>query len=100
MYSIQYTRTVKSLQLGLEPDKQNKNLPDPLHRLRKTVDLNFQEIKYPDVTHIIIRITPDSLENYITINVDLYSYNARLVPIRSTLPLLKNLFIIPQTKKV
>ncbi|XP_060811024.1 GPI inositol-deacylase isoform X1 [Bombus pascuorum] len=84
---------------GWNLTNRTRILPDPLHRLRKTVDLNFQEIKYPDVTHIIIRITPDSLENYITINVDLYSYNARLVPIRSTLPLLKNLFIIPQTKK-
>lgn len=74
-------------------------LPDPLHRLRKTVDLNLQEIKYPGVTHIIIKITPDSLENYIIINVDLYSYDTRFVPIKSTFPLLKNLFIKPRTQK-
>ncbi|KAK9296931.1 hypothetical protein QLX08_009191 [Tetragonisca angustula] len=84
---------------GWNLTNRTRILPDPLHRLRKTVDLNFQEIKYPGVTHIIIKITPDSLENYITINVDLYSYDTRLVPVKSTFPLLKNVFIKPRTQK-
>lgn len=74
-------------------------LSDPLHRIRKTVDLNLQEIKYPGVTHIVIRITPENLEKYVTINVDLYSYDTRFIFIKNNLFLLKNLFILPQIKK-
>lgn len=74
-------------------------LSDPLHHIRKTVDLNLQEIKYPGVTHIIIRITPDDLEKYVTINVDLYSHDTRFIFIKNNLSLLKSLFNLPQIKK-
>ncbi|KOC65133.1 GPI inositol-deacylase, partial [Habropoda laboriosa] len=83
---------------GWNLTNRTRILPDPLHRLRKTVDLNLQEIKYPGVTHIVIRITPDDLEKYVAVNVDLYSYEARLVPTWGSLPLLKSLFIKPQIK--
>ncbi|XP_012138951.2 GPI inositol-deacylase isoform X2 [Megachile rotundata] len=66
---------------------------DPLHRLRKTVDLNFQEIKYPGVTHIIVRITPEDLDNFVAVNVDLYSYDTRVIPIKSELSILNKLLV-------
>lgn len=74
-------------------------LPDPVHYLRKTVDLNLQEIKYPGVTHIIVRIDQKNFKKYVEVNVDLYSYNTRLIPIRGSIPLLKNLFVRPKVKK-
>ncbi|XP_076243690.1 GPI inositol-deacylase [Calliopsis andreniformis] len=76
---------------GWNLTNRTRILPDPLYRLRKTVDLNLQEIKYPDVTHIIIKMTSNDLEKFIAVNVDLYSYDTRLVPIRGNIPLLKNL---------
>ncbi|XP_034175717.1 GPI inositol-deacylase [Osmia lignaria lignaria] len=72
---------------------------DPLHRLRKTVDLNLEEIKYPGVTHIVVRITPDDLENYVEVNVNLYPYDTRVIPVRGGLPVLKNLFTKSQVRK-
>lgn len=84
---------------GWNLTNRTRILSDPLHRIRKTVDLNLQEIKYPGVTHIVIRITPDNLEKYVTINVDLYSYDTRFIFIKNNLSLLKNLFILPQIKK-
>ncbi|KZC05018.1 GPI inositol-deacylase, partial [Dufourea novaeangliae] len=84
---------------GWNLTNRTRLLPDPLHRLRKVVDLNLQEIKYPDATHIVVRITPDDLEKYVSVNVDLYSYDARLVPVKSSVPLLNSLLIRPQVKK-
>ncbi|CAL7936022.1 unnamed protein product [Xylocopa violacea] len=81
---------------GWNLTNRTRILPDPLHRPRKTVDLSLQEIKYLGVTHIIVRITPNSLEDYIAVNVDLHSYDTRLVPIGSTL---KNLFRKPKIKR-
>ncbi|CAK9833286.1 GPI inositol-deacylase [Anthophora retusa] len=83
---------------GWNLTNRTRILPDPLHRIRKTVDLNLQEIKYPGVTHVIVRITPDDLEKYIAVNVDLYSYDARFIPIWGSSPLLKSLFVKPQPK--
>ncbi|KAG7202383.1 hypothetical protein KM043_018700 [Ampulex compressa] len=40
--------------------------PDPLHRNRKIADLNLKEIKYSDITHIVVRIHPDDLDKYVT----------------------------------
>ncbi|XP_053973079.1 GPI inositol-deacylase isoform X1 [Hylaeus volcanicus] len=84
---------------GWNLTNRTRMLPDPLHRLRKTVDLNLQEIKYPGVTHIIVRITPDNFEKYVAVNIDMYSYDTRLVPIMGIVPLLKNFYVKQQAKK-
>ena len=84
---------------GWNLTNRTRILPDPLHRLRKTVDLSLREIKYPGATHVIIKITPGDLEKYVAVNIDLYSYDTRLVPIRGSVPLLKTLLPRPKAKR-
>ncbi|XP_076379241.1 GPI inositol-deacylase isoform X2 [Megalopta genalis] len=74
-------------------------LPDRLHRPRKIVDLNLQEVNYPGATHIVVRITPNDLDEHVLVNVDLYSHEARYVPIKRSMPLFNILFKKPQIKK-
>lgn len=66
--------------------------PDYLYRLRRVVDLDTQEIKYPDVTHIVIRIPLEDLKNNIIITVDAYSHEKRILPIKRRSWTIKNLF--------
>lgn len=84
---------------GWNLTNRTRLLPDPLHRLRKTVDLNLQEIKYPGVTHIIVKIAPNDLEKYVAVNVDLYFHDTRVIPIRGSVPLLKDLLSKPRVKQ-
>ncbi|XP_043264024.1 GPI inositol-deacylase-like [Colletes gigas] len=84
---------------GWNLSNKTRMLPDPLYQLRKTVDLDLQEMKYPGATHIIVRLTPDNFEKYVAVNVDMYSYNTRLIPIADSVPLLKSLLIKPQIKQ-
>ncbi|XP_031831739.1 GPI inositol-deacylase isoform X2 [Nomia melanderi] len=84
---------------GWNLSNRTKLLPDLLYRQRKTVDLNLKEIKYPGVTHIVIRITPDDLDKHVLVNVDLHDYETRLIPFKGSIPLLKTLFIRSQAKR-
>lgn len=83
---------------GWNLSNRTKLLPDLLYRQRKTVDLNL-EIKYPGVTHIVIRITPDDLDKHVLVNVDLHDYATRLIPFTGSISLLKALFVKSQVKK-
>lgn len=65
--------------------------PDYLHKLRRVVDLDTQEIKYPLVTHILIRITSEDLENNAIVTVDAYPHGKRILPIKSRTWSIKNL---------
>lgn len=58
-------------------------LPDPLYRSRKIIDLNLKEINYPDVTHAIVKITPDDLDEYLSVIFDSYSYNSQVESTRN-----------------
>ncbi|XP_011701617.1 PREDICTED: GPI inositol-deacylase isoform X2 [Wasmannia auropunctata] len=73
----------KICEWGWNLTNKTRLLPDPLHRTRRTVDLDLKEIKYPHVTHAIVKLTPDDLEKQLTINFDSYLYNDRIVPTRN-----------------
>lgn len=66
--------------------------PDHLHKLRRVVDLDTQEIKYPHVTHIVIRMTSEDLENNVIVTIDGYSHEKRILPIKSRNWVIANLF--------
>ncbi|XP_071570586.1 GPI inositol-deacylase isoform X2 [Temnothorax nylanderi] len=68
---------------GWNLTNKTRLLPDPLYRPRRTVDLELKEIRYPHVTHAIVRITPDDLEKYLTISFDSYFYNNRIESTRN-----------------
>ncbi|XP_076290092.1 GPI inositol-deacylase [Lasioglossum baleicum] len=74
-------------------------LPDRLYRQRKIVDLNLNEVKYPGVTHIVVRITPNDLDEHVLVNVDLHSHETRYIPIKRNTPLLNTLLVRPKIKK-
>ncbi|XP_076646115.1 GPI inositol-deacylase isoform X2 [Halictus rubicundus] len=74
-------------------------LPDRLYRQRKIIDLNLNEVKYPGVTHIVVRITPNDLDEHVLVNVDLHSRETRYIPIKKNIPLLNTLLVRPQIKK-
>ncbi|XP_078034051.1 GPI inositol-deacylase isoform X2 [Augochlora pura] len=65
-------------------------LPDRLHRQRKIVDLNLQEVNYPGATHIVVRITPNDLDEHVLVNVDLHSYEARYVSMKRNMQIKKS----------
>ncbi|XP_070530047.1 GPI inositol-deacylase-like isoform X2 [Cardiocondyla obscurior] len=74
---------------GWNLTNKTRLLPDPLYRSRKTIDLDLKKIKYPYITHAIVKITPDDLEKHLIVNFDSYFYNNR---IEST----KNRFLHPR----
>ncbi|XP_017887892.1 GPI inositol-deacylase isoform X2 [Ceratina calcarata] len=87
---------------GWNLTNRTRIMPDPLkHRLRKTVDLDLQDLlKYSGVTHVVVRILPDSLEDHVvTVNVDLYSYDARVIGPIGGNGLLKDLLTKPKVRR-
>ncbi|KAG5343165.1 PGAP1 deacylase, partial [Acromyrmex heyeri] len=68
---------------GWSLTNKTRILPDPLYRSRRTVDLNIKEIKYPHITHAIVKLTPDDLEKQLTVNFDSYFYNNRMESTRN-----------------
>ncbi|KYN04079.1 GPI inositol-deacylase, partial [Cyphomyrmex costatus] len=68
---------------GWSLTNETRLLPDPLYRLRRTVDLNLKKIKYPHITHAIVKLTPDDLKKQLTVNFDSYFYNNRMESTRN-----------------
>ncbi|KAK2588928.1 hypothetical protein KPH14_001783 [Odynerus spinipes] len=77
---------------GWNLTNKTRMAPDYSHRLRRVVDLNTQEIKYPDVTHVIVRITSEDMEKNVIVNIDAYPYENRIVPIKGRTWHITNLF--------
>lgn len=75
-------------------------MPSYTHHLRKTVDLNPTKIKYPDITHIVIRVPLQSIEEDVTINIDLYSQKTRTVSLKSENSLYKYMFPITTSQTI
>ncbi|XP_035717908.1 GPI inositol-deacylase-like isoform X1 [Vespa mandarinia] len=77
---------------GWNLTNRTRMAPDYLHKLRRVVDLDTQEIKYPHMTHIIIRMTSEDLENNVIVTIDAYSREKRILPIKSRTWSITNLF--------
>ncbi|KAF7414964.1 hypothetical protein HZH68_003453 [Vespula germanica] len=77
---------------GWNLTNRTRMAPDHLHKLRRVVDLDTQEIKYPHVTHIVIRMTSEDLENNVIVTIDGYSHEKRILPIKSRNWVIANLF--------
>jgi len=77
---------------GWNLTNKTRILPDPLYRSRKSIDLKLKEIDYLNVTHIVVRITPDDLDKYLTVNFDTYFYDSRVVSTKNRFLQLKYLF--------
>lgn len=73
----------KICEWGWNLTNSTRLIPDPLYRPRRTIDLDLREIKYPHVTHAIVRITPEDLEKHLTISFDSYFYNNRIESTRN-----------------
>lgn len=88
---------------GWNLTNRTRIMPDLFkHRVRKTVDLDLENLvlKYPGITHVVVRIPPDSLEDHVTVNVDLYPYDTRVIgPIGGGNSLLKHLLAKPKIRK-
>ncbi|XP_032663634.1 GPI inositol-deacylase [Odontomachus brunneus] len=68
----------KICEWGWNLTNKTRILPDPLDRTRRTVDLDLKKIDYPNVTHVVVRITPHDLEKYLTVSFDSYFYESRV----------------------
>ena len=81
--SISFIIYVFFSEWGWSLTNKTRILPDPLYRSRRIVDLNLKEIKYPHITHAIVKLTPDDLEKQLTVNFDSYFYNNRMESTRN-----------------
>ncbi|XP_014487837.1 PREDICTED: GPI inositol-deacylase [Dinoponera quadriceps] len=67
-------------------------LPDPQHRTRRTVDLDLKQINYPNITHVVVRVTSDDLKKHFTVSFDSYFYESRVASTNNKFMHLKHFF--------
>ncbi|EZA56408.1 hypothetical protein DMN91_009837 [Ooceraea biroi] len=85
---------------GWNLTNKTRILPDPLYRLRKSIDLRLKDIDYLNVTHVVVRIVADDFDNHLAVNFDSYFYNSRVVSTKNRFLQLKHFFGLRETNLI